>query len=113
MTVKRNIASRVSRGNFQVPVTRSGADHVSFSHLMIGNARFPRLSRGIFVSLMREAGEPDSNEAFDGVLHANRKRFLDLLAALECHEGPMITTLRRVARYQLEAMTNCIGKRDI
>jgi len=41
---------------------------------------------------------------------SNALAFINLLQALEPHEGEMISKLRTMARYQLEAMSYCIGK---
>ena len=83
------------------------------SYLMIGNPKFPRLSRGIFRTLMKQAGAPNLDEVFDFILHFNRTRFLGLLAALEPLGGEMAVTLRKMARLQLERMSHCIGTRDL
>jgi hypothetical protein len=88
-------------------------DSLTLSYLTIGSSRNPRLSRGIFRTLMREAGIENPDEGFDEVLCYNRRGFLGLLAALEPHEAPMITNLRRMARYQLAAMTHCVGAREL
>jgi hypothetical protein len=113
LRIERNIAIRVARGNFQVPVMRRERDELILSHLMIGNPNFPRLSRAIFTALAGENAVPKANEVFDNILFLNRSHFLNLLRALESSEGPMVTTLRRMARYQLETIAHCIGTRDI
>jgi hypothetical protein len=113
LTVDWNTAAQLRRGNFLVPeLTRDGGK-LGLSYLMIGNAKFPKLSRAIFQTLMREAGARNPDEGFDFIVHYNRKKFLNLLGALEPHEGPMIGALRAMARFQLEAMTNCIGTREL
>jgi hypothetical protein len=35
--------------------------------------------------------------------------FLNLLAALEDVDGPIVKTLRRVVRFQLQALSYCYG----
>ena len=55
----------------------------------------------------------DADEVFDRILHFNRMKFLKLLAALEEQEGDLVLMLRRMARFQLEAMSNCIGSREL
>jgi hypothetical protein len=39
--------------------------------------------------------------------------FLKLLETLEDHEGTLISTLRKVVRFQLEGMSWCIGHRAL
>jgi hypothetical protein len=80
---------------------------------MIGNAKYPRLSRAIFQRAMSEAGKPKADEVFDLILHQNRTRFLELLAKLEECSNPLVPTLRKMAIYQLAAMSHCIGTRAV
>src|SRR5205085_2034430 len=103
------------RGAVMVPTMTSDDSAIVLSYLMIGNIGAPRLCRGIFRTLMKEAGIPeaDADEALDRILHFNRMKFLRLLGALEAYEGPMAVTLRQVARYTLEAMSHCIGSRQL
>ncbi len=77
--------------------------------LMIGNRRHPRASKSIFYGLMRGADLTGFERAFETIHHTNRLHFLKLLAAVEEVEGPMALTLRRMARFQLEAMSYCYG----
>jgi len=110
--VRNNTSLVRQRGMYPVPQLHSDATRVELSHLMIGHSKFPRLSRGIFRMLMKEAGVPDPDEVFDQILHLNWTRFLRLLAALAPHECEMIVMLRMVAHYQLETMSHCVGSRD-
>ena len=71
------------------------------------------MPRGAFRTLLREAGVKDPDEAFDGVVRYNALRFIKLVKATAQHEGEMIFSLRKMARYQLEAMSCCIGTRVI
>jgi hypothetical protein len=86
---------------------------VTMPFLMIGNQRYPRLPKGIFYRLMRDAGQSDFEEAFDLIQHANRLRFLGLLKALGGIDVPMSRTLRAMAHDQLRAMSFCFGVREI
>ncbi|HEY2446908.1 MAG TPA: hypothetical protein VGI20_14325 [Rhizomicrobium sp.] len=101
------------RGSFYVPEFKLDGDALTLSCMMIGNSRFPRFSRGAFNAVMREAGQPNSNEMFDLILHRNRSRHHRLLAALEPYDGELIRTLRKAVRLQLEAMSHCIGAREL
>lgn len=113
LRIERNTSVRFRRGDVFAPLSRWEGRNLTMSYLMIGNRMSPRLSRGIFLTLAREAGWPDPDETFDSILRANKKRFLDLLAALEPHEGSLILALRRMARFQLQAIAQCIGTRGI
>jgi len=81
--------------------------------LMLGNRQYPRLCKGIFYKTMQDAGLAGYEEAFDTIQHVNRMHFLALLEALEGVNGPMVQTLRRMARYQLQALSFGFGVRMI
>jgi hypothetical protein len=93
-------------------LTRSGGA-IKLSFLMLGNRSRPGLCREIFRRILCEVGFDDADEAFDKVHRANLQHFLALLADLEPLEGPMIQTLRRMARLQLQTLTHCIGSHEI
>jgi hypothetical protein len=113
LRIEAKASLQSKRGGFPTPQMRQDGDTLVLSYLMIGSQKNPRLSRGIFQTLMREAGVQNPNDAFDFVLFFNRARFLDLLSTLEPHNGEMVTKLRLMARHQLEAMTHCIGTREL
>lgn len=113
ITIHDRTARQTNRGNFVSPQLAFDDNGISLSYLMIGNAKLPRLSRGIFRALMREAAVADADGIFDYVLRVNRQKFLRLLEALEQQRGEMAIALRKMAHNQLEAMTNCIGARDL
>jgi hypothetical protein len=113
LTITWDIAAQVRRGNFFTPQLRREGNNFYLSYLMIGHTQYPRLSRGIFVALMRDIGLTDADEVFDTILHLNRIKFLNLLAVLDPYESEIIVTLRRMARYQLEAMAYCVGIRQV
>jgi hypothetical protein len=60
---------------------------------------------------MHEAKIQGAAEAFDIVLLFNKRKFLHLLELLEPLQGDMITRLRQMALFQLEALVHCIGRR--
>ncbi len=113
LTIDREICARARRAAFEIPRMKLVGHNLFLTYLMIGHSKFPRLSRGIFQTLIREARGRNADEAFNAILHFNRTKFLRLLVALEPYEGEMVVTLRRMARYQLEAMTHCIGTREL
>lgn len=111
LTIGRNVMIKTGRAGFAMPEINREPGKIFLSHLMLGNSNFPRAPRGMFETLMREAGLTGSGEAFDRVLHANRKKFLDLLEALEPLHGEMVAMLRSMACFQLEALFHCVGTR--
>jgi hypothetical protein len=113
LVIQWEIGAYTMRGNFPVPQVNLQDSNLFLSYLMIGNSKFPRLSRGIFCLLMREAGATNADEVFDSILYFNRMKFLKLLAVLEPHRGEMIVSFRKMAHYQLEAMAHCMGKREL
>jgi hypothetical protein len=102
-----------ARGRDRVPTTSSDAGRVSFSYLLLGHRRMPRLPRGTLRTLLQEAGFKNPDDAFDNIVRLNALKFIKLLQTLEPHEGEMISKLRMMARYQLEAMSYAIGSREL
>jgi hypothetical protein len=113
IVVRRNASKNAKRGAFLVPQIASHENAVTFSYLMIGHPKFPRLSRGIFLALARDTQIARPDEAFDQVLFANRMKFLKLIGALEPHDGDMTMALRKMAHIQLERISHCIGTRGL
>jgi hypothetical protein len=113
LRIERDASRRVKRGDVWTPQINSRGNKLVLSFLMIGNPKSPKLSRGTFCGLMRQAGVSAPDEAFDLIVHVNAMKFLKLLGALAPHQGEMIVTLRKMARYQLEAMAHCIGTREL
>lgn len=111
--IRRSPAESATRRGFIVPKITPEEGALSFSFLMIGNVRSPRLSRGIFLDLARETLIANPAEAFDSALFVNRMLLLHLLGALEPHRGEAALALRRVAHIQLERISHCIGTRDL
>ncbi len=96
-----------------IPDLEAGGGQARLDFLMLGNRFYPRLPRGIFRRVMRDAGMDGIDESFDMIQHANRTHFLRLLGAVETLDGAMAHTLRLMARRQLEALSFCIGARDV
>jgi hypothetical protein len=110
--IKRDLAEKDKRGNVGLPVVRKNGDTITLSHLMIGNARNPRIVKGTFYHLLRPLNVSNLEEVFDRVHAINNKRFIKLLLALEDFEGPSISALRKMALLQLDAISNCFGVRS-
>lgn len=114
VVIRREFDGRATdRDALWIPqVSMEGGD-AALSYLMVGNRQYPRLAKGIFYRLMREAGFANVEETFDTIQHMNRMYFLDLIGAIEGFEGPMIRALRDMARFQLTAMSHCYGVREV
>jgi hypothetical protein len=101
------------RGDAVPPRLADTGDGLALSFLMLGQSNFPRLPRGAFRALMKTMGVGDADELFDRIVHANWEKFLKLLDALDAHSGALIVGLRNMVLYQLQAMSSCIGARDL
>jgi hypothetical protein len=53
-----------------------------------------------------------ADEVFDAILHRNRMKFYALLETIEACDVQMAVTLRKMVRYQLNAMSHCMGSRN-
>jgi hypothetical protein len=113
LVVMRQLNNRKVRGQFRVPTVTAEDGKLTIAYVMLGHARYPRLTKGTFYKLMEEAGEANAEEIFDRVKRFNMHQFLQLLSVLEHHQGPIVATLRQVCRYQLGAMAHSIGTRDV
>jgi hypothetical protein len=113
LIIQRNFNFKSKRSSFSVPDFKIQDDKVILSCLMIGNMKPPRLSKGIFVSIMKEAGKPNSEEEFDTLLRENRMKFLNLLEFVESMQGELGQTLRTMIRFQFAAMSHCMGMREL
>jgi hypothetical protein len=114
IVIDRRISENTKRGSNRLPRLQTEGDRVLFSHLLLGHEKVPRLPRGIFRTLMRETGiKEDVDEVFDRIVRFNALKFIGLLQALEPYDGDMILRLKRMARFQLEAMAYSIGSREI
>lgn len=111
--ILRNTAKTVTQGGFSLPEVTQDQQALTFSFLMIGNVRAPRLSRGMFVHLARNTPITKPDETFDRVLFANRRHLLELLGALEPLHGEAVIALRKATHMQLERISHCIGTRAL
>ena len=113
LTILRQLSNKKVRGNFRIPVLSTDEDKVTVSHLMLGHARYPRLSKGIFYQFMQDLGEPNGEELYDRIRRFNAGQFLKLMEALDAHEGALISTLRQLCRHQIGAISHAIGSRTL
>ena len=113
LTIMRQLSQKTTRGNFRVPVLEANGEKVRISHLMLGNTERPRLAKGIFYQFMKDIGETHAEGLFDTIRRVNIQQFLKLIEVLDEQQGPLITTLRRMCRYQISAITHSIGSREL
>ncbi|HEX4078249.1 MAG TPA: hypothetical protein VHX61_05170 [Rhizomicrobium sp.] len=113
IVIGRNTEKSVKRGKHRVPKTGIDGNTLTLSYLLLGHRQVPRLARGIFGTLLGEAGVTNPDEVFDYILRSNALKFIKLLKTLEPHEGEMVSMLRAMARHQLESMNHCIGNRPL
>lgn len=79
--------------------------HQTLTYLLLGHEEYPRLAKGVFYRLMREAGYSDVESCFSQIHQANRAHFQGLLEAVRGLSQPIAQTLTAMAEYQLRAMT--------
>jgi hypothetical protein len=113
LNIDRDLSDLQPNERAWMPKMIRGTDGLELPFLVIGNKPYPRLCKGVFFKLMRDASVSGFEETFDTIQHLNRMHFLDLLAALEGVGGPMAQTLQRMARFQLQAMSSCYGVRAV
>jgi hypothetical protein len=109
LIIFQDTSAPVKLGNVWVPNLRIEGGTAVLPFLMIGHRAMPKQSRAIFRALAADAHIDKADEAFDAILQFNWSMFLKLLTALEPHNGEMVQMLRKVARFQLEAISHCIG----
>ncbi|HVU21208.1 MAG TPA: hypothetical protein VHE09_10785 [Rhizomicrobium sp.] len=107
--VHRELGALSPANTYWSPILAKESGIAKLPFLMLGNRQHPRLCRTVFYQIMRDAGYSGVEEAFDTIAHANRMHFAKLLATIEDLDGSMTKTLRRVARFQLQALSYCYG----
>jgi hypothetical protein len=113
LVIGRDPRAKTERAGFGLPEMQMEGGTLHLSYLTVGNSRFPRVPRGIFYTLMREAEVSGAEDAFDRILFYNRTQFLKLIEALEPSRNEIVTRLRRMAHFQLEALAQCVGTREL
>jgi len=113
LRVGRDLQSLSQETPFWIPNLIREENAVKLQFLMIGNKRYPRMCRGIFNKVTKELKLPNPEETFDLIREANMRFITKLMSEIEDAEGPMAQTLRRVVRYELDALSSCFGVRDL
>ena len=113
LVIRRDLNKTKAHGRGRLPEVKVEGNTIQFSSVMLGNKKFPKVARGAFQHLMKEHGLGEhADEIFDRIRQMNGLRFLNLLSALDGHEGRTITALRQMCRYQITALMFCVGSRE-
>jgi hypothetical protein len=103
----------IPAGKILVPIATADKDRIEESFLMLGARGFPRMPKGMFHRVFRDARRPATDEPFELIQFLNRQLFLNLLKDLEALDGVMVRALRSMCRLQLDALSHCYGTRAI
>lgn len=87
---------------------------IKLPYVLLGHKRQPGLPKANFMQAMRDAGRlrGEAENLFDLIQHANRMHMLQLFAACEDAPPRLGHLLRRVARFQMEAMSSSLGRSE-
>jgi hypothetical protein len=96
-----------------IPKVARDSGRMTLSFLMLGHKNHPRLARGIFYRIMRDAGWPGAEEVFDWIQHLNRVALYRIIAASEGAVPALAKLVREVALCQLDAMSHSVGAREV
>ncbi|MBV9571360.1 MAG: hypothetical protein JO056_08975 [Alphaproteobacteria bacterium] len=99
--------------NSLVPEVGTEDGMTVLSHILLGNKRNPRVPRGIFYRVCREAGIRDAAELFDRIQHINRTQYLRLAELSETASPRLGRLLRNLAYAQLEVLSFSFGVREL
>jgi hypothetical protein len=103
--IGRELGDLAPGQEFWTPSFTVAPEQWTLRFMMTGNRRHRRACREVFYRLMQQAGFSGFERAFETIQHANRLHFLKLLSLVENLDGALAVTLRRVARFQLVAMS--------
>lgn len=95
------------------PDVKIEGKRITLSNMMLGHKNYPRLAKGNFYRIMRDAGRRNAEELFDKIARINREQFLKLMAASEDAAPPLGRMVRDMVRAQLGALSNAVGTRDV
>jgi hypothetical protein len=116
----KQVNLRISRKDLQFgkgrnplcPEVQKEGQQTVLSFMLLGHKGLPKMPRGIFYRLCREAGLEDAAELFDRIQHINRSQFLRLAEMSETAAPRLGRLLRNLAYAQLEAMSNNFGAQE-
>ena len=111
VVIGRKAGKTVKSGQFQPPLATTEDGATVLSHVLLGHRSYPRLAKTQFYAAMASVGEADPETVFDTIAHHNRLRYLKVLDLLEDRPGDLVNELRRMARFQLNALSYALGAR--
>lgn len=95
------------------PDIRNEGGVPTLSYLMLGHMDYPRLAKGNFYRILRDAGHSDAEETFDKIQYTNRAQLMKLLAASEDAEPAFGRMVRDLVRHQMDALSCAVGTREV
>jgi hypothetical protein len=97
-----------------LPAPTMEGGKIKLPYVLLGHKQQPGLPKANFMQTMRDAGRlrGEAESLFDLIQHANRMHMLQLFAACEDAPPRLGGLLRHVARFQMEAMSNSLGRSD-
>jgi hypothetical protein len=81
--------------------------------MLLGHRHYPRLPRGNFFRVLRDAGRGNAEETFDVVQHINRLQLYKFIQLAESAAEPLRRQLQQLGLRQLEAMSYNYGTREV
>ena len=97
-----------------LPAPTVEGGRINLPYVLLGHKRQPGLPKANFMQAMRDAGRlrGEAENLFDLLQHVNRMHMLQLFAACEDAPPRLGHLLRRVARFQMEAMSSSLGRSE-
>ncbi len=112
LVVRRQLNEATKGARLTPPKPTGEGDKVILPFALLGAEGYPRLAKTYFYAAMREIDARNPEAIFDNVAHFNRMRFIKLLEILDDRPGELAAGLRRMARFQLAAMSRHLGARE-
>lgn len=114
LVVERDAAAVRMVDGIRYPRREDDGDIVTLTNVMLGDSTAMDVPRAVFRKLLSaELTISQADEVFEGIAFYNRRRFLDILWALQKYEGNVVGMLRAAAIHQLHALSACVGARTL
>jgi hypothetical protein len=110
LVVGRQTVRDKTNGPVTMPELQVSGGRASLTYLLLGLKSSPSIPKGVFYHLFKD---PEAETTFDTIRNWNQLQFLGLLEALEDLHTPIVLSLRKAARFQLQALCYCCGAREI
>jgi hypothetical protein len=113
-SIGRKFADGEVREGIRWPLVETAGDAVRLGHVVLGNPAAPDLPRAVFRRIVAPyLTATEADDAFDGIQHFNRTKFLDVLRLLKTNDGPLVRMLEDAAIHQLQTLSHSIGARPL